>query len=275
MDRVRLSIITPVYNGKNFIESCLKSVIDQDCAQAEHLIIDGGSTDGTVETVDRYARRYPHIRWISEKDRGQSSAINKGIAMAQGTIIGILNCDDYYEPAVLPRVLKHFDDLPDPSFLAGNCRVLKDDGSIWYINKPARLNVADILIGGEDRQFPHNPASYFYHKSLHDKVGLYDESEHFSLDTDFILRALFVAHTQYVNEIWGNYRYLKGTKTYIANESDQLKLNRLRLRDIYLKRLPLIEQWRIKTMRCIAVQRPGLQYARKVKTLLKSILNGR
>jgi len=244
-----ISIITPVYNGIRYIESCLQSVIDQNCPQAEHLVIDGASNDGTAEMIGRYAKQYPHIRWVSEKDNGQSSAMNKGIKMAQGKILGFLNSDDYYEPAVFPKVLKFFENLPDPSFLAANCRVYKDDGSIWYINKPARLNVADILIGGDGRQFPHNPSSYFYHKSLHDKVGFYDESEHYSLDTDFILRAFFVAHTQYVNEVWGNYRFLKGTKTYIANESEQLKLNRMQVRDKYLRKLPLTEQWRIKTMR--------------------------
>src|ERR1035437_731800 len=91
-----ISIITPVYNGERFIESCLQSVISQNCPQAEHLIIDGTSRDGTVKIIDRYARQYPHIRWISQKDRGQSSAMNKGVTMSQGKIIGILNCDDYY-----------------------------------------------------------------------------------------------------------------------------------------------------------------------------------
>jgi len=255
VNRPQLSVITPVYNGKRFIESCLQSVISQNCPQAEHLLIDGASTDGTVEIIERYAGRHPHIRWVSEKDRGQSSAMNKGIAMSRGKIIGILNADDYYEPGLLPRILKIFDTLPDPSFLAGNCRVFKDDGSVWYINKPSRLNVSDILIGGVNNQFPHNPASYFYHKSLHDKIGHFDESDHYAMDLDFIMRALFSAHFQYVNEIWGNYRFLKGTKTYIAKENSQLQLNKMRVMDLYLKKLPLIEQWRIKTMRYVIKMR--------------------
>jgi len=246
-----ISVITPVYNGKKFIESCLQSVISQNCPLLEHLIIDGASSDGTVEIIKQYASQYPHIRWISEKDRGQSSAMNKGIRMAQGKIIGILNCDDYYEPNVLPRILKIFETLPPSSFLAGNCRVFKDDGSIWYINKPCYLNISSILIGGDNNQFPHNPASYFYHKSLHDKIGFFDESDHYAMDLDFIMRVLLTANLKYVDEIWGNYRFFKDTKTYIAKENNQLQINKMRVMNIYLKKLPLFEQWRIKTKRSL------------------------
>jgi glycosyltransferase involved in cell wall biosynthesis len=95
-----ISIITPVFNGEKFIASCIKNVIGQNCPYAEHIIIDGASTDSTASIVKTFADRYPHIRWVSEKDRGQSDAMNKGIALAQGTILGFLNVDDYYEPNV-------------------------------------------------------------------------------------------------------------------------------------------------------------------------------
>jgi glycosyltransferase involved in cell wall biosynthesis len=87
--------MTPVYNGQRFIEFCIKNVIDQHCSHAEHIIVDGGSTDGTVEIIKSYAEKYPHIRWISEKDNGQSDAMNKGISMAKGEILGVLNVDDF------------------------------------------------------------------------------------------------------------------------------------------------------------------------------------
>jgi glycosyltransferase involved in cell wall biosynthesis len=74
-----LSIITPVFNGIRFVESCIKNVIDQVCDGLEHLIVDGGSSDGTVDVIRQYAARYPHIRWVSEVDRGQSDAMNKGV----------------------------------------------------------------------------------------------------------------------------------------------------------------------------------------------------
>lgn len=250
-----MSVITPVFNGRKYIESCMQSVTAQNCPQVEHLIIDGASNDGTVQIVEEYAKRYPHVRWVSEKDKGQSAAMNKGIGMASGNIIGILNCDDYYEPGVLSRVLKVFETLPEPGFLAGNCRVYKDDGSVWYINKPSRLDLSEILIGGPNRQFPHNPASYFYHKSLHNKIGLFDESDHYSMDLDFIMRTLLSAHCSYIDEMWGNYRFLKGTKTYEAKENNQLQSNKMKIMEIYLRKLPVWEQWRIKALRYLIQKR--------------------
>ncbi|MBN3951472.1 MAG: glycosyltransferase [Nostoc sp. NMS7] len=79
-----ISVITPVYNGDKFIESCLQNVINQNFAEVEHIIVDGGSTDKRIDIIKDYANQHPHIHWISEKDQGQSDAMNKGISMAQG-----------------------------------------------------------------------------------------------------------------------------------------------------------------------------------------------
>ena len=131
-----ISIITPVYNGEKFIESCIKVVIDQNCPDVEHIIMDGGSKDRTIDIIKQYAEKYPHIRWISEKDKGQSDAMNKGIAMAKGEIVGILNVDDFYEANVLNRVIENFKSLPEPSLLVGNCNILDGEDNFIEINKP-------------------------------------------------------------------------------------------------------------------------------------------
>ena len=136
-----ISIITPVYNGARFIEACIQVVIDQHCTEAEHIIIDGGSTDGTVNVIERYAAKYPHIRWVSEPDQGQSDAMNKGLVLARGEIVGFLNVDDYYEPNVLNRVADIFKALPEPSLLVGNCNVWDDAGNLWFVNRPRTLTV--------------------------------------------------------------------------------------------------------------------------------------
>ena len=211
----KLSVITPVFNGTRFIELCIKNVIGQNCPDVEHIIVDGDSSDGTVEVIMRYAAQYSHIRWISEKDRGQSDAMNKGIAMANGTIIGFLNVDDYYEPDTLNWVVERFGDLPEPSLLVGNCNVLGDDGSIQWINKPAHLRLRQLLTADESRYpFPVNPSAYFYHRTLHDEINMFDLEQHHTMDIDFILKALLVAHCTYIDKVLGNYRYIPGTKTY-------------------------------------------------------------
>jgi glycosyltransferase involved in cell wall biosynthesis len=208
-----LSIITPVYNGEKFIQACIENVIEQECPEVEHIILDGCSTDKTVAIVRNYAEKFPHIKWLSEKDKGQSDAMNKGIEMANGKVIGFLNVDDYYEPNVLNRVRDFFETLPEPSLLVGNCNVWDDHGNLLYINKPSRLKLHQLLLGYYINPWPVNPSAYFYHRCIHEKIGLYKIGEHYALDIDFILRAVQVAHVRYVDEIWGNYNLLEGTKT--------------------------------------------------------------
>ena len=225
----QLSVITPVFNGIRFIEFCIRNVIDQRCDEAEHLIVDGGSTDGTVELIRKYASEDPHIRWSSEADHGQSDAMNKGIAAARGSILGFLNVDDYYEPGVLPEIVSMFKRLPDPTLLVGNCNVWNDEGKLLSINKPARISLLNLLKGKYEEAFPLNPAAYFYHKSLHERIGTYETQEHFGMDVHFVFKAVQKANVVYVDRLWGNYRYLESTKTY----SDvQTGMNSVRVRSI-------------------------------------------
>jgi glycosyltransferase involved in cell wall biosynthesis len=235
----RLSVITPVINGIRFIEFCIRNVIDQNCPGAEHIIVDGGSTDGTVEVVRRYAEQYPHIRWVSEQDQGQSDAMNKGIRMAAGDLISFLNVDDYYEQGALNEALAIMEDLPEPTLLVGNCNVWDDNDNFQGVGKPSKISFLNLLCAKFTKAFPLNPSSYFYHKSLHDRIGLYDVTEHFGMDVHFIFKAVRAAQVTYVDKTWGNLRYFAGTKTYIDVESGQ---NRIRVNNIinfYRKLAPL------------------------------------
>ncbi|MEH1892371.1 MAG: glycosyltransferase family 2 protein [Nostoc sp.] len=247
-----ISIITPVYNGERFIESCLQVVIDQNCLEVEHIIVDGGSSDKTVDIIKDKANQYPHIRWISEKDRGQSDAMNKGVAMAQGQIIGILNVDDFYEINILNRICEIFQNLPEPSFIVGNCKVLNHKAKLIYINKPNRLRTIDLLLerrrnddGIIDASFPVNPSAYFYHKSLHQQIGLYKVEDHYVMDLDFLLKAVSSSHVKYFNETWGNYRYYPGTKTFDDSAKGTGIARIKNLFNNYIKTLSLMEQWQI------------------------------
>ena len=235
-----ISVITPVYNGDRFIESCIHVVIDQACPNVEHLIIDGGSSDRTVEIIQRYAAQYSHIRWVSEKDQGQSDAMNKGISMAEGKIIAMLNVDDYYELNVLNQVLRLFQALPEPTLLVGNCHIWNDAEQLVSINCPQHLNLADLLLGQNIKPFPINPSAYFYHRSLHQRIGGYAVDDHYSMDVDFIFRAVQVAHLKYVDQTWGNYRLITGTKTFTDCVSG---LNALRLEQLMSKYRQQLPPW--------------------------------
>ena len=235
---IKVSIITPVYNGEKFIQACIENVINQRCPDIEHVVLDGCSTDGTVNIIRSYAERYPHIRWVSKRDNGQSDAMNKGIAIAQGEIVGFLNVDDYYEPDVLNKVSDIFNGLPYPSLLVGNCNVWSNEGKLLYINKPAKLKLHQLLLGYDITPWPVNPSAYFYHKFLHGKVGLYNVDEHYALDLDFILRAVQAAHVKYVDEILGNYRLLEGTKTVLDQKNGTSYKRTIDILKAYRKDLP-------------------------------------
>lgn len=212
-----ISIITPVFNGESYIKSCILNIIHQNCPNIEHIIVDGRSTDKTVEIIKSFAGQYPHIRWVSEKDNGQSDAMNKGILLASGEIIGFLNADDFYEPTVLAQISERFQTLPEPSLLVGNCKVWGPEGNLLYINRPSRVSFFDLVAG---RPFPVNSSAYFYHKSLHNRAGFYNILDTHSMDLDFLLRAVQHAHVEFVDETWGNFRMVKGSKTLQETEKD-------------------------------------------------------
>lgn len=238
MTKPRISVITVVYNGEKHIARCLQNVVDQKCPWVEQIVVDGGSQDKTVSIVQDFAKRHPHIRWVSEKDKGQSDAMNKGIALAQGEIIGILNCDDDYEPGVLNFVVEKFQGLMAPSLLVGNCRILDDDGKLLELNKPKDLNLVAFFLDWNVTPIPCNPCAYFYHKSLHEKIGFYNVDEHYAMDLDFLFRAVDAAHTKYVNRIFGNWRFIKGSKTYEAKIRGEMEDNCGRVKKRCMESLP-------------------------------------
>jgi glycosyltransferase involved in cell wall biosynthesis len=248
---VRLSIITPVFNGIRFIEDCIQNVLHQQCAQAEHIIVDGGSTDGTVDVIRKYAARYTHIQWITGKDRGQSDAMNKGIAMASGDIISFLNIDDFYEETIFNRILQIFDSMPDLTFLTGNCNIWNDAGNLVGVNRAAHMtfqSVYSAIAAGKFNQmlhaFPVNPSCYFYHKAIHNKIGVYDVSDHYTMDFDFIVRLLLDSniHIEYRDENWGNYRQIAGTKTFNQNVEGSSRSNLMKVLEFHLGNQPLAKR---------------------------------
>ncbi len=183
----KISIITPSYNQGQFIERTIRSVLDQNYPNLEYLVIDGGSQDGTAGILKKYEER---LRWVSEKDKGQADAINKGIGRATGDIIAYLNSDDVYEPGALNKVAEHFRTHPETLWLTGKCRII--DEKDREIRRPITAYKNFLL-----RHYSYslllvtNPASQpatFWRRSAVDEFGLFDENEHLVMDYDYWLR---------------------------------------------------------------------------------------
>jgi len=127
--KLKFSVITPSFNQGEYIEQTIQSVLDQDYANFEHFVIDGGSTDQTISILNKY----PHIQWISEKDKGQSDALNKGFKMAKGDIIAWINSDDWYETGAFKAVAKFFIQNPDKDIVMGDCNLIDDKGNFTLL----------------------------------------------------------------------------------------------------------------------------------------------
>jgi len=239
----RVTIITPVFNGIEFVDQCVENVQEQDFPELEHLIIDGGSADGTVERLRQLSVAYPNMRFVSEKDQGQSDAMNKGVRMSSSDLIGILNVDDFYEPNAVKEAVTFLETHPRCDFVVGNCNILGATGELERVNRPTDLRLESLLLGWHFAEHPVNPSAYFYRKSVHHKVGEYRLAEHFAMDIHFIYDCAAKVRMQYVPSTWGNFRHRPGTKTVSnwANIPSEMR----RIREEKIARLSRLAQLRM------------------------------
>lgn len=191
---MKISIITICFNSEDTIEDTIKSIEKQDYKEIEYIIIDGKSTDRTIEII----KKYPNIKLISEKDNGISDAFNKGIKLATGEIIGIINSDDILEPNALKFVEKCFDNKTDVLF--GNV-IFFGEKIEPYINK-SNPDIKKLY----DYMSIMHPA-VFVKKSAYDKYGNFDESLKSAMDRELLLRMYSKgANFKYVNTVLARFR---------------------------------------------------------------------
>jgi glycosyltransferase involved in cell wall biosynthesis len=181
-ERPKISIVTPSYNQGAFIERTIQSVLNQNYPNLEYIIIDGGSTDGSMEIIKKYQDKLAY--WVSEKDRGQAHAINKGFHRATGDIVGWLNSDDEYCSGTLETVAKTFTADNDVDFVFGNRITIDENGRILRDERHTRFSFSALVLYG---MIVSQPAS-FWKRELFEKYGYLDESKRFCMDYEFFCR---------------------------------------------------------------------------------------
>lgn len=152
-----VSVVTPSFNQGRFIEETLLSVKKQDYPNIEHIVVDGGSTDETLDILKRYEGTY-NLRWISEPDEGHADAVNKGFRMARGEIIGWLNSDDvYFDRGTISAVVEAFEKHPEADIIYGDCAYIWEDGTILRVQCVPNFRYSRLLRGC----FLEQPAVFF------------------------------------------------------------------------------------------------------------------
>lgn len=195
-----VSIITPSFNQASYLEQTIQSVLSQDHPSIEYIVVDGASTDGSVEIIKKYTDKFSY--WISEKDKGQADAINKGFARASGDIVAWLNSDDYYLPGTISAAVKVFDENPDAVLVYGNMLAVDEHGKTFNTLNYKQLFLEDFLCF----QIIGQPAVFMRRSALQNTSGL-NASFHFLLDHLLWIQLAQLGRVLHVNQTWAAARY--------------------------------------------------------------------
>ena len=225
------SVITPSFNRVNFIGKAVESVLAQNYA-FEHIVMDGGSTDGTLELL----ATYPHLRVVSEPDQGVYDALNKGIAMARGEIIAQLNSDDVFEPGIFPAVAELFTKNPEADAVSGGARVFE--------RHPAGEQTITEYDGISENELPYRATigvavfnAWFFRKTIFERIGSYSLEYPLIADRDFLIRC-YLSKIKMIPAHSVVYHYLQHSGSLTVNTQGNLcppyLTEKLRLAEKYI-----------------------------------------
>lgn len=213
MSRLRISIVTPSYNQGHFIGRTIDSILSQHGDfDLDFRVYDGGSKDSTVDVLKSYGDK---VRWISEKDRGQIDAINKGLRAADGDIVGWVNSDDVLLPGALDRVARAFEANPQVEWVHGRCRIIdENDVEIrrWvslYKHIRCRTHTFENLL----TENYISQMTAFWRRSVHDEIGYLDESRELAFDYDLFLKLARRGDPIYIDEPLACFRMYDTSKS--------------------------------------------------------------
>jgi len=248
-----VSIITPSFNQARFLPATIESVLTQDYPHIEYIIVDGGSTDGSVEVIKKYADKL--AGWVSEKDKGQTDAINKGFNRANGEIFAWLNSDDTYNAGAIRAAVQHLAENPAAALVYSDCNYINESGAVIGKFPAAQTDYRKLRRG-----YVHIPQqTMFFRADYWRRVAPLDSSFYFAMDYDLWTRIAKLAPLKYIPaETWANFRIHTDSKTHINDERGWKEMLKVHYREggsflapivakYYLRKLigPLWK-WRIK-----------------------------
>jgi glycosyltransferase involved in cell wall biosynthesis len=220
-----VSIVTPSFNQAPFLEATIRSVLEQDYPNLEYIIVDGGSSDGSVDIIHRYADRLAW--WVSERDQGQTDAINKGFARARGEIMAYLNSDDTYQPGAVAEAVEFLRSRPEVGLVYGDASFIDENGRVIGRFPAAQTDYRRLRQG-----YVHIPQqAAFFRASLWRQVGPLDPSFYFAMDYDLWVRLARLAPVQYTPRLWANFRLHAHGKTIAADDRCWPEMLRVHYRD--------------------------------------------
>lgn len=197
---MKVSIITPSFNQSRYLEQTIRSVLQQDYPDLEYFIVDGGSTDSSVEIIRRYEEKL--AGWVSEKDRGQAEAINKGIRASSGEIVAWLNSDDIYLPGAIQKAVQAFQQHPEAGLVYGNVISIDENARPFNLQTFQPYTLKDLM----SFRIISQPA-VFMRRAVLEQVGLLDLSYHYLLDHHLWLRMVQHAPSAYIPQTLAAARY--------------------------------------------------------------------
>jgi len=178
---VKITVITISYNSRRYLAECMDSVLSQEYPELEYILVDGGSTDGTADLIRERAGKDSRIRWISEPDEGIADAFNKGLALATGELVGILNSDDTYAPDALGRVAEAYSLHPECDVFYGDMCRFEGERELFVV-KPVAPGPAIW------HEMPLNHPATFVTRRAYEAVGRFDADLRVAMDYDLVLR---------------------------------------------------------------------------------------
>jgi glycosyltransferase involved in cell wall biosynthesis len=220
-----VTIVTPSYNQAAYLEETILSVLKQGYGYIQYIIMDGASSDGSVAIIKKYENRIS--RWISEKDLGQTDAINKGFALAEGEIICWLNSDDTLLPNAVSEAVQYLFKNPDVGLVYGDTNYIDENSSVI-----GKFPAAQTSLKKLKRGYVHIPQqASFFRKSLWDQVGPLDPNFFFAMDYDLWVRLASVSKVTYLPNVWANFRLHADAKTISADDRCWPEMLKVHFRD--------------------------------------------